>query len=91
MPYTLHYHPVVPKEDLPRINQKIRVRIQRAIEERLLTEPIRYGAPLRRSLHGFRKLRVGDYRVIYEIVKSDIRIYAIRHRKDVYGVAPKRL
>ncbi|MEW6096323.1 MAG: type II toxin-antitoxin system RelE/ParE family toxin, partial [bacterium] len=42
------------------------MRIRKAIEQRLATDPVKYGEPLRRSLQGYRKLRVGDYRVIYK-------------------------
>ncbi|RJP58604.1 MAG: type II toxin-antitoxin system RelE/ParE family toxin [Deltaproteobacteria bacterium] len=30
------------------------------------------------------RLRVGDYRVLFETDKNKITIYRIRHRKDVY-------
>lgn len=84
MPYQIRYHPDVPARDLPRINGNLQKRIRRAIEQRLLVDPVRYGEPLRRSLKGYRKLRVGDYRVIYEVRGTEIRIYAIGHRKEIY-------
>ncbi len=84
MPYQLHYHPDIPRFDLPLINRNLQKRIQKAIEKRLWIDPIKYGEPLRRSLKGFRKLRVGDYRVIYEVVDDEIRIYTIGHRKEIY-------
>lgn len=82
--YKLLYHPDVAKKDLPSINRDIQTRLRKAIEQRLLIDPIRYGEPLRRSLKGYRKLRVGDYRVIYEVRGSEIRVYAIGHRKEIY-------
>ena len=38
------------------------------------------------KLVGFYKFRVGDYRVIYEIIDSErmIVIHAIGHRKEIY-------
>ena len=38
------------------------------------------------ELSGFCKLRVGDYRVVYEILHSDqlIVVHLIGHRRDVY-------
>ncbi|MFX0197594.1 MAG: type II toxin-antitoxin system RelE/ParE family toxin [Candidatus Hodarchaeota archaeon] len=30
------------------------------------------------------RLRVGDYRVLFETEKNKISIYRIRHRKDAY-------
>ena len=37
-------------------------------------------------LAGFYKLRVGNYRVVYEIVRTErvIMIHAVGHRKDIY-------
>ncbi len=36
-----------------------------------------------KGLAGYR-LRIGDYRVLYTIEKSTVKIYLIAHRKDVY-------
>lgn len=38
------------------------------------------------DLSGLYKLRVGDYRVIYEVLPDDqtIVVHAIGHRKDIY-------
>lgn len=30
------------------------------------------------------QLRVGSYRVLFEVEGSDVVIYRIRHRKDIY-------
>jgi mRNA interferase RelE/StbE len=91
MPYTIVYHPRVAKEDLPKIPQNIKRIIQRAVEERLFFNPVAYGQPLRKSLKGYRKLRVGDYRVIYEIQKNEVIIFKIGHRKEVYSQIFSRL
>jgi len=42
--------------------------------------------PLTDDLTGLYKLRVGDYRVLYEILHDEqtIVIHAIGHRRDVY-------
>lgn len=84
MNYTLLYHPEIAK-DISCLPKNIKIRIKKAIENRLLTDPLRYGDPLRRSLQGYRKLRVGDYRVIYKIKNSNIIILKIAHRKEVYN------
>lgn len=78
------YHPDVEKEDIPKIPKNLQERIKRAIELRLLSDPVLAGRPLRRSLKGHRKLRVGDYRVIYRIEGSEVVILIIGHRKEVY-------
>ncbi|ODS32122.1 MAG: Plasmid stabilization system protein [Candidatus Scalindua rubra] len=85
MSYHLFYHPDIQKEDLPNIPKNVKERIRRAIEQRLLIEPEKYGEPLKRGLKGYRKLRVGDYRVIYKVEKENIIILKIGHRKEVYS------
>lgn len=84
MPYSLFYHPDIRGKDLPVIPVNIKDRIKRAIEQRLLFDPVKYGDPLKRGLRGYRKLRVGDYRIIYRVDKEKIAILKIGHRKDVY-------
>lgn len=84
MEYKLFYHPDVLKEDLRRVPANIKKRIRVAIETRLQNNPILYGKPLRQSLKGHRKLRVGDWRVIYRVESSDVIILKIGNRKDVY-------
>jgi len=81
------YHPKVKSEDIPRLNSFIAIRIENAIRKRLIVNPIKYGYYLRGSLKGYRKLRVGDWRIIYRIIDKEIRIIAIGNRKDVYNFA----
>jgi len=82
--FTVKYHPDVKEGDLPRINRKMRERIRRAIESRLMTAPQEYGLPLRKNLGGFWKLRVGDYRVVFKVEGATVYVLAIHHRKSIY-------
>ena len=66
MHYLVRYHPLV-RKDLSTINTTIKARIKNAIERRLMVDPIKYGDPLRKTLKGYRKVRVGDYRIVYKI------------------------
>jgi len=91
MPFTPVYHPEVKTRDIPALNRDMSKRIQRAIELRLSTEPERYGEPLRRTLKGYWKLRVGDYRIVFKVIKSEVLIFAIINRRDVYQRTQKRL
>jgi mRNA interferase RelE/StbE len=84
MPFTLHYHPTVLVQDLPLVDRKTKNRIRKAIEGRLQTAPHDYGEPLRKSLKGYWKLRVGDYRIVFRVIGSEVWILGIRHRKSVY-------
>ena len=85
MTYQARYHPDVKQKDLPKINKNIQKRIQTAIERRLLVAPERYSEPLRRTLKGYRKLRVGDYRIVLKLEGQTILILGICHRKDIYA------
>jgi len=91
MGYNLIYHPDVLKEDLQDIPTNIKSRIRKAIETRLLKDPVMFGQPLRQSLKGHRKLRVGDWRVIYRVEHSNIVILMIGNRKDVYQEVFRRV
>ena len=91
MTYSLQYHALVASVDIPALPHEWRDKIRQAIEERLTVRPEIYGKPLRRSLKGYRKLRVGDYRVIFRIERAVVKIFVIQHRSRVYATAAKRL
>lgn len=84
------YHPLVVKKDIPRLGESTAKRIRRVIETKLALRPEVYGLPLRGTLKKYWKLRVGDYRVVYEIKNRQVRILVIAHRKDVYDLASDR-
>ena len=83
--YTIEYYASVVKKDIPNLPTTAKQRIKKAIEERLQTNPMAYGKPLRYNLQGFRRLRVGDERVVYCIdpEKNIVQIAAIKHRKEI--------
>lgn len=84
--YKVEYLESVVKDDIPLLPKKIKTIIKKAIEERLMIDPIGFGRPLRYSLKGHRRLRVGNYRIVYRIEQANhiVLIIAIKHRKDVY-------
>jgi len=91
VPFELRYHPDVKFVDIPLLDEKLRTRIKNAIERRLSTAPHLYGEPLRKTLRGYWKLRVGDYRVVFKIVAEEVWILGMIHRKKVYEAIKKRL
>ncbi|TBR24448.1 type II toxin-antitoxin system RelE/ParE family toxin [bacterium] len=91
MTYTLVYQREVVDEDIPAVPPGLRPRLAKAIEARLTTHPEQYGRPLRGTLAGYWKLRVGDFRVVFRVVGKEVVIHAIRNRKDVYSDILKRL
>jgi mRNA interferase RelE/StbE len=84
--FQLEYLDTVVDEDIPALPRTIRDRIKRAIETRLSMDPMGLGKPLRYSFKGHRRIRVGDYRVIYRLDndKKMVTIILIKHRKHVY-------
>jgi len=91
VPFELRYHPDVKAVDIPLLDARLRARIKTAIENRLTTAPHLYGEPLRKTLRGYWKLTVGDYRVVFKIVAQEVWILAIIHRKEVYEAIKKRV
>lgn len=71
--------------ELKRIDRQVIPRIVAAVES-LASEPYPSGVrKLRGGGHTFR-IRVGDYRVVYEVFDSAsaVQIVRVRHRSDVY-------
>jgi mRNA interferase RelE/StbE len=91
LPFEIRYHPDVKDVDLPLIDAKIKKRIKKAIETRLMAAPHQYGEPLRKTLKGYWKLRVGDYRIVFKIMDQVIYILGIIHRKKAYEKIGTRL
>ena len=90
MNYDIVYHESVVKEDISKLSKVVKARIRKAIETKLSQDPGLFGQPLRRSLKGYRKLRVGDYRVIFRVEKKTVKIFMIEHRSVVYREIGKR-
>ena len=91
MAYKIKYHQNVKKFDIPKIDAKNKNMIKKAIEERLATRPETYGKPLQRTLKGYWKLRVGDYRVVFKVSNNTLFVFGIIHRKEVYRLIKKRI
>lgn len=90
MAFKIIYHPAAKTLDIPQFDMKLQNRIKNAIETRLVVAPHQYGEPLRKTLKGYWKLRVGDYRVVYKIAGDEVWVLGIIHRKDVYKKIGKR-
>lgn len=91
MRYKIEYSESVVSRDIPALDVEVRKRIKDAIERKLTVSPDLFGKPLRRSLRGWRSMRVGSYRIIFQIERKVVFIAVIDHRKDVYYIALKRL
>jgi len=84
MPYQIKFEQAVIDDDLPSIPKPYKNQIKRVIRERLSSEPVKLGKPLKYSLLGLRRLRVGDWRIIYRINNDTVEIVKIGNRKDIY-------
>lgn len=71
--------------DLRRIGKQFINRIIRAIEA-LETNPYGINSKKLKATEHIYRLRIGEYRVIYQVDTSAkaIIIYHVRHRKDIY-------
>ncbi len=72
------------QKELEKIAKPDRNRLIEAIDQ--LAENPHVGKLLKGELSGLRRIRVGDYRVVYEINEGEILILALRvaHRKQSY-------
>ena len=91
MPFEVVYHPDVKKIDLLKLDSRSETMIKRAIEERLTARPELFGRPLRGSLKGYWKLRVGGYRIVFKLLGDKILVLAIVDRKTVYLQSERRV
>lgn len=83
--YSIQYLESV-KDDLHGLAKSTKEKIRKAIEKKLMHNPIEFGKPLQYSLKGLRRLRVEDYRIVYQIdlESKTVLVVKIGHRKEVY-------
>jgi len=91
MPFEIVYHPDVKNIDLPKIDARSKAMIKRTVAERLSTRPEVFGRPLRGSLKGYWKLRVGGYRIVFKLLGEKILVLAIVNRKTVCQRSERRV
>lgn len=72
------------KKEFSKLDRQNQKRIFSKIKQ--LSTILQLGVPLVGKLAGLWKLRVGDYRIIYELQKANLIIYVLKigHRKNVY-------
>ena len=72
------------QKSLSRIAKPDRLRLINAID-RLQNEP-HAGGVLKGEFSGLRRLRVGEYRIVYEVVEQELTVLVVRiaHRREVY-------
>jgi mRNA interferase RelE/StbE len=85
MAYLVNFEPES-IDDLDEISQVVRLRIFKKIEWLSVNFEKGSALPLTGQWSGFYKLRVGDYRVIYEfdVENKLIIITRVDHRREIY-------
>lgn len=87
MVWRIEFAPDAAKE-LKKLGRAEAGRILRALEERIapLDDPRALGAPLVGEHAGYRRWRIGDYRVVARIEDARVVIFGVRmeHRREVY-------
>lgn len=91
MTYKIILHRDALKE-LKKLPKSLKEKVHTTIEK-LKSDPVpREAAKLKGRLHAYR-IRIGDYRVVYEVHVTEIVIYVIgiAHRKEIYRrIIPRR-
>ncbi len=72
--------------DLKALGKIEALRIVKKVESYLSKDPLNLGKPLKGNMSSLYRYRIGDYRVIYEVIDDVLMIVAVRvgHRKNVY-------
>ena len=73
------------KKDLRKIPREMVSRIVDEVEK-LAEEPLPHGSEKLTGSERTYRIRVGDYRVVYELLRDAniVEIQRVRHRRDVY-------
>lgn len=82
MAYRITYQQDV-LDDLRKLPKKESARIVNKLEAVLSDRPASF-PQLKGKFAGLRKFRIGNYRVIFEIIGNEVAILRIGHRKDIY-------
>ena len=72
------------RRELAQLPREARERVIAAIDA--LGEQPLAGSPLKGGLRGLRRQRVGDYRILYELLDDELVILVVRvaHRRESY-------
>jgi mRNA interferase RelE/StbE len=94
MKWEIIYHKDV-DDDLKSVGPAAARRIVRAIDEKLSRAPEKFGAPLSNNLKNFRKLRIIDFRVVYQLIDKKVIVFVLavgpRRDKEIYCAASNRM
>jgi mRNA interferase RelE/StbE len=94
MKWEIIYHKDV-VSDLESVGPFNARRIMKAIDSKFTKNPIDFGKPLSGNLVDFQKLRVGDFRIVYQTQRTKVVVFVLavgpRRDKEIYKAALKRI
>jgi mRNA interferase RelE/StbE len=71
------------ERDLAKLDIKTKERIGKTLL-RFQEEPLKYAEKFSDPILGSFRFRIGDYRIIFDIGKSEIVVLRVGHRKEIY-------
>jgi len=74
----IKFHPLVLREDFKKIDPENQRQILKQVVKKLSVDPEAYGKAFSGELHGYWRLRIGDFRVIYRILKDRIEVLVVK-------------
>ena len=94
MTWEIVYHKDV-DNDLKSVGPAAAKRIMLTIDKKLTAAPEKFGSPLSNNLKDFRKLRIGDFRVVYQVLNKKVIVFVLavgpRRDKEIYRSASTRI
>ena len=66
-----------------KLPQDVQTRLQRRLLD-YANEPLKHAVKLTNPAIGAYRFRIGDYRIVFDLVNDEIVILAVGHRKDIY-------
>ena len=70
-------------KDIHKIEPNIKERIGKTLL-RYVGDPLKHAEKLTDSKLGEYRFRIGDYRVIFDLVGDEVVVLRVGHRKDIY-------
>ncbi|KKW05711.1 MAG: Addiction module toxin, RelE/StbE family [candidate division CPR1 bacterium GW2011_GWC1_49_13] len=71
------------RKDIEKLDSVVKKRIGKKILI-LQTNPFKYSKKLTNLKSPLYRLRVGDYRIVYQVVKNQVFILRVGHRSTIY-------
>ena len=90
MTWEIVYHKDV-DDDLKSVGPAAAKRIILTINEKLTREPEKICAPLSNNLKNFRKLRIGEFRVVYQVFNKKVIVFVLAVGPRIEVIPEKKI